>query len=313
MIQTTPSVAGEFIPPLLRLSVVIVTYRSAGVIAQALRALPASAEIIIVDNASPDDTVAAARAARPGAIILEQPENRGFGAGCNAGIEAATREFIVLLNPDGRIAVSALGTLVAAADAWPDAAILAPALLDDDGRPVRSWDAGQVRRRALARNRKAEPWPSGPFCVDFVSGACMLLRRTDGLRFDEGFFLYYEDDDLCAEARARGRSIVVVPAARAGHAGGQSSAPSRRVAWRKAYHMAWSRLRYLDKHGGGVQAVGRLRHPEATGRLRHREAMGRLRHHAVKALGHAVTLRGARVWADLAGFWGTLAWLRKRR
>ena len=295
MIHAAPFGVGKFIPPLLRLSVVIVTYRSAGVIAEALRALPEAAEIIIVDNASPDDTVAAARAARPGAIILEQAENRGFGAGCNAGIEAASRELILLLNPDGRIATSALGALIVAADAFRDAAILAPSLLDDDGRPVRSWDAGQVRRRVLPRDRRAEPWPVGPFCVDFVSGACMLLRRADGLRFDEGFFLYYEDDDLCASARAMGRSIIVVPAARAGHAGGRSSAPSRRVAWRKAYHMAWSRQRFLEKHGG---------RPDATGRLRH---------HAGKALGHALMLRGGRVWTDIAGICGTLAWLRGQR
>ncbi|MBR0655740.1 glycosyltransferase family 2 protein [Plastoroseomonas arctica] len=287
--------AGAFRPPLLRLSVVIVTYRSAGVIAEALRALPEAVETIIVDNASPDDTLAVARAARPGAVILAQPENRGFGAGCNAGIAAASRELVLLLNPDGRIATSALGTLIAAADAYPDAAILAPALLDDDGKPVRSWDAAQVRRRALDRNRRSESWPAAPFCAEFVSGACMLLRRADGLRFDEAFFLYYEDDDLCAAARAMGRSIVVVPAARAGHAGGKSSAPSRRVAWIKAYHLAWSRLRYLEKHGGKA------------------EALGRLRHHAGKAIGHALTLRGGRAWADIAGFWGTLAWLRGRR
>ena len=138
-------------PPLLRLSVVIVTYRSAGVIAEALRALPEAAEIIIVDNASPDATVATARAARPGATILALPENRGFGAGCNAGIAAATRDLVLLLNPDGRIATSALGTLIAAADAFPDAAILAPSLRDDDNRPVRSWDAGQVRRATSSR------------------------------------------------------------------------------------------------------------------------------------------------------------------
>lgn len=295
MICASDPRAGGFIPPLLRLSVVIVTYCSAGVIAEALRALPEGLEVIIVDNASPDGTVAAAGAARPGAVILQQSENRGFGAGCNRGVEAASREFVVLLNPDCRIATSAFGTLAAAADAFPDAAILAPALVDDAGARVRSWDAGQVRRRRLARDRKQEPWPVAPFCVDFVSGACMLLRRADGLRFDERFFLYYEDDDLCASARKLGRSIVVVPAARAAHVGGRSSAPSRQVAWRKAYHLAWSRLHYLDKHGGRA------------------EAPGRLRHHAAKAIGHALTLRGGRVWADIAGFCGTLAWMRGRR
>jgi hypothetical protein len=96
--------------------------------------------------------------------------------------------------------------------------------------------------------------------------------------------------------------VVLVPGAVVRHTGGASSAPSAALAWRKARHMAWSRLCYAAKRGGGG----------GEGAAR-REAWARLLHHAGKAVGHAATLRGRQAWADLAGLAGTLAWMRGRR
>ena len=279
---------------LRRVSIVTVTHDSAGVLPGFLDACPAGVAVIVVDNASRDGGADLAGAA--GARVLRSGRNLGFGAGCNLGLAAATTEFALLANPDARLSAAAIAALVAAADAFPEAAILAPLIRNAAGAPVRSWDAGQVRRRRLRRDRRTEPWPEGPLCAEHVSGACMLVRTADGLRFDEGFFLYYEDDDLCAEARRRGRAVVLVPAAAVAHAGGTSSAPSAALSAFKARHLAWSRLRFAAKHLGAAAA--------------RREAWGRLRHHAGKALGHAVTFRGDKLRADLAGLSGTLAWLR---
>ncbi len=279
---------------LRRVSIVTVTHDSAGVLPGFLGACPDGAAVIVVDNASGDAGADLAETA--GARVIRSGRNLGFGAGCNLGLTAAGTEFVLLANPDARLSAGAIRALVAAADAFPDAAILAPLIRDAAGAPVRSWDAGQVRRRRLRRDRRADPWPEGPLCAEHVSGACMLVRTADGLRFDEGFFLYYEDDDLCAEARRSGRSVVLVPAAEVTHAGGTSSAPSAALSAFKARHMAWSRLRFAAKHAGPAEA--------------RREARGRLRHHAGKALGHALTLRGDKLRADLASLAGTLAWLR---
>lgn len=280
-----------------RVTVVSVTHQSAGVIAGFLAACPPGLAVIVVDNASSDAGPALAEAA--GARVIRSTRNAGFGAGCNLGAAAAATEFVLFANPDARISAAAVAALVAAADAFPDAAILAPRIVDEAGRPVRSWDAGQLRRRRLGRRREAEPWPEGPCCVEHASGACLLVRRAAGIGFDEGFFLYYEDDDLCAEARRRGRSVVLVPAAEVAHAGGASSGSAAGLTAFKARHMAWSRLRFAQKHAG-------------TGPAR-REARARLMHHAGKALGHALTLSGAKLRADLGGLAGTLAWLRGRR
>ena len=282
---------------LARVSLVSVAYNSAGALRGMLGSVPPGLHVIIVDNASRDDSVAVAEGA--GARVIRNSQNLGFGAGCNIGITAVETEFVLLANPDTRLDGAALARLVAAADAFPEAAILAPMLCDESGAPVRSWDVEQLHRRLLPRKRGAEPWPEGPLCAEFLSGACMLLRASEGLRFNEDFFLFYEDDAICAAARAKGRALVLVPDAVMHHAGGGSSAPSEALSAFKARHMAWSRLHYMAL----------MRGPAAAGR----EAWARLWHHAGKALGHGLTMRGAKLRADLAGLGGTLAWLRGKR
>jgi GT2 family glycosyltransferase len=280
-----------------RVCVVTVAYNSAAALRGMLEGVPEGLAVIVVDNASRDDSAAVAEAA--GARVIRNAANLGFGMGCNIGMDAAETEFVLLANPDTRLDAGAIARLVAAADAFPDAAILAPMLFDENGARVRSWDVEQLHRRKLARKRGAEAWPEGPLCAEFLSGACMLLRASDGLRFDEAFFLFYEDDAICAAARAKGRSLVLVPDAVMHHAGGGSSSPSQALSAFKARHMAWSRLHYMALMRGSAAA--------------RREAWGRVWHHASKAFGHGLTLRFEKLRADMAGLGGTLAWLRGRR
>ena len=183
-----------------RVSLISVAYNSAGALRGFLASVPPGMGVIIVDNASSDDSAAVAEAA--GARVIRNGANLGFGAGCNIGMNAAETEFVLLANPDTRLDAAAMTRLVAAADAFPDAAILAPMLCDESGARVRSWDVEQLHRRKLSRKRDAEPWPEGPLCAEFLSGACMLLRASEGLRFNEDFFLFYEDDAICAAHRA---------------------------------------------------------------------------------------------------------------
>jgi N-acetylglucosaminyl-diphospho-decaprenol L-rhamnosyltransferase len=278
---------------LSRVTIVTVTWASEDAMRGFLAALPAGVALVVVDNASPDGTVAAVRAARPGAVVVENASNLGFGVGCNRGIDRVSTEFALLANPDARLTAAAIAGLVAAADRWPGARLVAPLILDGAGRPVRSWNASQLRRRRMAGRRDGEPWPEGAFCADYASGACLLLRPQDGLRFDERFFLFYEDDDICLRAGG----VLVEPAVGVAHEGGRSSGGSARVTWRKAWHMAWSRLLFLDLHGGTVRA----------------EAWRMAARHGGKALGHAATLRGRKLVGDLGALAGTLAWIGGRR
>ncbi|MFM7304069.1 MAG: glycosyltransferase family 2 protein [Alphaproteobacteria bacterium] len=282
---------------LARVCLVSVAFNSAAALRGMLASVPPGLGVIVVDNASADDSPAVAEAA--GARVIRNGANLGFGAGCNIGMNAAEAEFVLLANPDTRLDGEAVARLVSAADAFPDAAILAPMLCDETGARVRSWDLEQLHRRKLARKRDAEPWPEGPLCAEFPSGACLLLRASEGLRFDEAFFLFYEDDAICAAARAKGRALVLVPDAVMHHAGGGSSEPSRALSSFKAQHMAWSRLHYMALMQGSAAA--------------RREAWGRVWHHLGKALGHGITLRLDKLRADVAGLGGTVAWLRGKR
>lgn len=283
---------------LSRVTIVTVTWASEVAMRGFLAALPQGVRLIVVDNASPDGTVAAVRAARPGALVVENAANLGFGAGCNRGLDRVETEFALLANPDARLTAAAIAGLVAAAEAHPAARLVAPLILDGSGRPVRSWNASHLRRGAMPGRREGEPWPEGMFCADYASGACLLLRPAlgqagGGLRFDERFFLFYEDDDLCLRAGG----VLVEPAVGVAHEGGRSSGGSARVTWRKAWHMAWSRLLFLHVHGGRVG----------------REAWRMAARHAGKAIGHALTLRGRKLVADLGSLAGTLAWIGGRR
>ncbi len=278
---------------LSRVTIVTVTWASQDAMRGFLAALPPGVATIVVDNASPDGTVAAVRAARPDAVVVENAVNLGFGAGCNRGLDRVATEFALLANPDARLTAAAIAGLVAAAEANPEARLVAPLILDGAGRPVRSWNASQLRRGRMPGRRDGEPWPEGAFCADYASGACLLLRPAGGLRFDERFFLFYEDDDICLRAGG----VLVDPAIGVAHEGGRSSGGSARVTWRKAWHMAWSRLLFLDLHGGGVGA----------------EAWRMAGRHAGKAIGHAATLQARKLVADAGALAGTLAWIGGRR
>lgn len=234
-----------------RVTVSVVTHNSARVIGRALASVADAAAVVAVDNASRDETAAAILAARPDARVLGPGGNLGFGAGHNAGLAETRTEFVLLLNPDAALKPGALDALVAAADRYPNAALLGPAIYRADGRLETSHDLGLFERIAAGPRRdEAEP-PAGDLSANFLSGA-VLLGRVAALReiggFDPAFFLYFEDDDLCLRLRRAGWTLVRVAAAAAEHAGGASSAPSAAMDRLKWTSFGWSRLAFEAKH-----------------------------------------------------------------
>jgi GT2 family glycosyltransferase len=284
--------------PWQRVSAVVVTHDSAAVIAGCLNALAPAARVLVVDNASRDDTAAIAADTLATATLLRNPRNLGFGNGCNQGLARVETEFALVINPDAVLHPDAMAALVAAADRYPEAAMLGPAVTTPDG----CVEFG--RRPVLADPRLGPdglPPPDGDCCIDYVGGAVMLLRMSALARtgaFDPAIFLYCEDDDLCHRLRAAGYTLVVVPAARARHVGGASTSPSRDLDWMKSWHGAWSRA-YVE---------GKYRGPGAARRF----ALARLLRYGAKALGYAAVGRAAKRRRDAARFAGTLAYLRGR-
>lgn len=213
--------------------------------------------IFVVDNASSDGSVEAVRAAWPAVEVIALPRNAGFGAANNVALRRSTAALALLLNSDTVVPAGAIDTLAARLDATGAAAI-GPRLEDDDGRPEVSFGAmltpiselrqmirGRVARRPGGRaRRRVERWLAAERPVDWVSGACLLVRRAEAAAagfFDERFFLYEEDVDLCAALRARGGRVWFTPRATVVHRGGRSGAPT-------SGHYDRSHLAFYAKH-----------------------------------------------------------------
>ena len=253
-----------------RLSIIIVTYNSRRDVEASLRSLTVASprtdyEVVVVDNASTDGTPAYVREAWPGVRLLECGDNVGFARANNIGIRQTFGELVLLLNPDTVVRAGALDTLVASLDRRVSAAVAGPRIVDEHGRPELSFGRmisplAELRQKVLVtgNDRRVPPIPaivswltSRTRVVDWVSGACLLVRRADleavGL-LDERFFLYTEDVDLCASIRSRGREVLFVAEAEIVHLRGRSARTSPRstdAAYRRSH------LAFYEKHHPG--------------------------------------------------------------
>jgi len=215
-------------------------------------------EAIVVDNASVDDSWAAITAFGPRVRLIRNTTNVGFSRGVNQGLAATTAPYVLIMNPDCRLVAGAVASLHTALDGNTGCAIVGPRILNPDGSVQGSargdpdmltglFGRTQILRRHLpfasASKRNVvvdDAVRSGQLSVvvDWVSGACMLARR-DALAivkgFDERYFLYWEDADLCRRLRTHGYHVRFVPGATAIHRVGQSSRTAKRASLR-AFH-----------------------------------------------------------------------------
>ncbi len=213
-------------------------------------------EAVVVDNASTDGSEAIAREFEPQVRLICNAENVGFARAVNQGIAATRAPGVLVMNPDCRLDAGAIEILLAELNAHPACAIVGPRILDPDGSVQGSarGDPDMLtgvfgRTGAL---RRLLPWlpvarrnvvagagdEARSIVVDWVSGACMLARRDalDAVSgFDERYFMYWEDADLCRRLRGRGFHVRYVPAAVAVHSVGHSSRTARAASLR-AFH-----------------------------------------------------------------------------
>lgn len=220
-----------------------------------------SLRITIVDNGSSDGTLDMLRARWPFVKVIAADENLGFGRANNLGAARTAGDYILLLNPDTLVPPDAIGTLLKALAAEPSAAAAGPKLLDRDLRPELSFGwpvslAGEWRQRRLMRaysrgeswaSTRVDDWTRRPGPRDWLSAACLLVRREDfeaAGGFDERFFMYYEDVDLCVRLRQRGRLVLFEPGATVRHMRGRSGRHNPSLARRRRE----SQLAYYAKH-----------------------------------------------------------------
>jgi GT2 family glycosyltransferase len=251
-----------------RVGVVVVSYNTRADLLRCLSALGTNvtvpSEVVVVDNASQDGSAAAVRAAFPEARVIENPENVGFSRANNLGLRATSAAYVLILNSDAELRPGCLEALCALLDRRPDVGVVGPRTLGGDGTiqvsfgpaltPLAEWRQRRlvtgVRRRAPWALREAERLAAREHEPDWLSASCLLARRA-ALEavggFDEGFFLYEEDADLCLRLRRAGWRVVFTPAAEVVHQLGRSMEKAPVVA-RHEYDR--SHLRYYSKHNG---------------------------------------------------------------
>lgn len=246
-------------------AVVTVLHSSGDSIEACLESVPAAAEMIVVDSCSSDGGAEVVRRCRPDATLISLATNVGFGAGCNIGVRAAASEVVVLLNPDTVIERGALEILIERVKKAPSA-IVGPALLAPTGElwaVCRRWSrprydvvellpfAGRWVSGSLRRDIPMEaPIYEVGGAVDYLQGACLALRRDlflDLGGFDERFFLYSEEEDLCERLWQAGGHCLYEPRAIVRHAWGTSTAKRARFATRHLYRSRT--LLYRKRYG----------------------------------------------------------------
>lgn len=257
----------------IRVGVVTVSYNTCTLLRRSLESTrrvesaPFAVEVVVVDNASTDHSVAMVREEFPDVTLIANEENRGFAAATNQGIQAVlgTVDYVFLLNPDAWVCSGALETLVGFLEQHPRVGVASPRLLYPDARPQEgawhfptlwmAWlDLFPPRGPLLGRfyasplnGRYREERGDEPFAIDHPLGAAMLIRSAAlvevGL-FDEGYWMYVEEIDWCRRCREAGWAIWQVPAAHVVHVGGASSSQFRSRSF-VALHRA--RARYVGK------------------------------------------------------------------
>jgi N-acetylglucosaminyl-diphospho-decaprenol L-rhamnosyltransferase len=248
-------------------SAIVVTHNAVGWIERCLQSLQGTgAEVIVVDNASTDGTLGLVRKKFPDVRVLEE-ENRGFGAGNNAGMRATSGRYFLLLNPDAWLTEGALEKLVAFADEHPEAAIVGPRLLNPDGslqRSVRGYPSPWriateyfFLRKLGPRTHALNAFFGEQFDhesvreAEYLFGACMLVRSeaVDSVGgFDEDFFLMSEEVDWCYRFRQAGWKVLFYPGAEVFHVVGASLNP------RQFHAIVRGHLQFLRKHRGEREA-----------------------------------------------------------
>lgn len=258
-------------PARVRIAFIIVHYRTPGLLRDCIASLLPEIDrehdqVIVVDNASPDGSGPTLRDIQ-GITLIESPVNLGFAGANNVGIEHVDADYYCLLNPDTIIRPGAIAKLFDFLQHHPEAAMVGPRLEDPDGTPqysafgdptpvselIRGSNLGIVTR-LLRRWQVYGAMPQQPTRVDWVAGACLLMRRavidSVGL-LDSGYFMYFEEVDFCRRARHAGHTCWYLPEARVVHLVGQASGITN-TKQRKRLPAYWfeARHRYYRKHFG---------------------------------------------------------------
>ena len=260
----------------MRAALVIVNYNTAGDLRrclQSVREMLPAVETAVVDNGSSDGSREMVAGEFPWVRLEDNPGNPGYASACNRGIRATTQPYVFIFNSDVEFLEDGIGAVLDHLDANPDIGALGPLVLNSDRSVQMSCRRFPSMFENLVHGFLGDIWPDNPYTrsyqmkglcrdeptdVDWVSGAAMLLRREAADRvggFDESYFMYVEDVDICWRMREAGYRVVYNPALRLVHHIGRTSSQQ---SVRMLYHHHRSMFVFFRKRYRGWQGLALL-------------------------------------------------------
>ena len=224
------------------LTFIIVSFKSGHVIHECINSLPDNSKIIVIENSLDENFKKDLKEKYPNIKVLIQ-ENTGMGAANNKGIKLCETDYAFVINPDVKFEKDSINKLIDFSTIKNDYAILAP-ISDDDNHPNYS-----------IKNKNLTNFESNYLNVDSVDGFAMLINKKtfkDNYYFDENFFLYLENEDLCLRKIKENENIYVLKTAKINHLGGKSSSKiySKEIEFSRNWHWMWSKFYFHKKHYG---------------------------------------------------------------
>ena len=232
------------------LSVIIVSYKSDYVIENCINSIHSEIEIVVVDNSNNDQLKEKIETKYKNVKYILSKENLGMGAGNNLGIKNVNKDFVLILNPDVTLEKSSIDEMIIASQEIENFGIIAPLS-----------DKSEYPNYTLKKMNDFDPIK--PFKVKSVDGYAMLLnlkklkKLNDFYFFDENFFLYLENEDLCLRLEKNDENIYIVPKSRIHHLGGKAVDPKYKneIEYLRNWHWMWSKFYFNKKHYGYLIAL----------------------------------------------------------
>ena len=226
------------------LTIVIVTLKSQKVIDDCIESLDKNIPIIVVENSNDEDFKNKIEKKYSNVKCILSNKNLGMGAGNNIGIKSSNTDFVYIINPDTVLEKDAINQIFLASNQIKDFSILSP-ICSDINFP-------NYKKAQLENTSK-------PFKVESIDGFSMLFNKEkfkDNIYFDENFFMYLENDDICKRVIDKGGSLYIIPKAKIKH-GGAKAVDSKfieEVELSRNWHWVWSKFYFNKKHSSYLKA-----------------------------------------------------------
>lgn len=273
------------------LTIVILTYNSAHIVASCLKSINFSKyKVLVVDNASSDGTVAVVKKNFPQAEVIICNKNKGYGRGNNVGLNQVNTEFALVLNPDATISENDIELVLQEMRKYGNVALAGPLVLDSGEKAADKLVLLLDEKNRFLRKENAN------YFTKFLVGAVLFLKmplmKKIGF-FEEEIFLYYEDNAICDKSIAAGYENILVSNAVANHNGGTSTISTPRISYKKNWHLIWSKLYWKKKRHGIFRAK--------------RSALKYLAIYLLKTLFYGVTFNLEKLRHNLGSFCGAFS------